>query len=203
MKRSIAVLGAALVIMGANRVSAQGVDPRPGTLEITAIPAGGTFFTSTDTAPDFRNYTLGAGVTYNINRIVGVEGEVGGTLGVSQDITFGGVTSNRKSPNLLNYSANLVLSAPTHSSVVPYVAGGVGGLSTFKRAELGINDTTTFLTGNVGGGVKWYAPNGWWGLRGDYRFTALRAKDSAPAFFGTDARYGHRVYGGVIINAVR
>ena len=55
-------------------------------------------------------------------------------------------------------------------SVVPYVTGGVGGLSLFERASLGINDTETFLTGNVGGGVKWYAPNSRWGLRGDYRF---------------------------------
>ncbi len=73
----------------------------------------------------------------------------------------------------------------------------------FERASLGINDTGTFLTGNVGGGVKWYASNGRWGLRGDYRFTAVRDKDDAPSFFGRDTRYGHRAYGGLIINVVR
>ena len=61
----------------------------------------------------------------------------------------------------------------------------------------------TFLTGNVGGDVKWYASNGRWGLRGDYRFTAVRDKDDAPSFFGRDTRYGHRVYGGLIVNVVR
>src|SRR5882672_7602204 len=61
----------------------------------------------------------------------------------------------------------------------------------------------TFLTGNVGGGVKWYASNDRWGLRGDYRFTAVRDKDDAPSFFGRDTRYGHRAYGGLIINVVR
>jgi hypothetical protein len=59
------------------------------------------------------------------------------------------------------------------------------------------------LTGNVGGGVKWYAPNGRWGLRGDYRFVAVRSDTSAPVFFGQEDRYGHRVYGAVVINAVR
>ena len=73
----------------------------------------------------------------------------------------------------------------------------------FKRASLDINKTETFLTGDVGGGLKWYAPNGRWGVRGDYRFIAVRSNDDAPAFFGQETRYGHRVYGAVIINAVR
>ena len=41
------------------------------------------------------------------------------------------------------------------------------------------------------------------GLRGDYRFAATRSKDDAPAFFGQDTRYAHRIYAGVIINAGR
>jgi len=58
-------------------------------------------------------------------------------------------------------------------------------------------------SGDAGGGLKWYANNGRWGVRGDYRFIAVRANDTAPAFFGQERRYGHRVYGAVIINAVR
>jgi hypothetical protein len=81
------------------------------------------------------------------------------------------------------------------------VTGGVGGLSLFEKPSLGITQTETFLTGNVGGGVKWYA--GRWGLRGDYRFIGVQSKDDAPAFFGQGPRYGHRVYGGVIVNVIR
>jgi len=202
MKRSIAVVIAALVIVGAGRAAAE-VTPGPDTIEITLIPGGATFYTSTDTAPEFGNYTFGAGVTYAINRILGVEGEFAGTVGISQDLAFRGATTSQKSPDTLNYSANLVVSAPTHTSLVPYVTGGVGGLTMFERASLGIRDTATFLTGNVGGGVKWYASNGRWGLRGDYRFTAVRDKDDAPSFFGRETRYGHRAYGGLIINVVR
>lgn len=54
-------------------------------------------------------------------------------------------------------------------------------LTTFERGALGVNDTETFLAGNVGGGVKWYSGNRRWGLR-------------------SDERYGHRLSGGVILN---
>src|SRR6267142_4682634 len=179
MIRSTAVLIAALSIGGVPRVYAQETSPGPGTVEVTVIPGGATFFTSGDRGSEFRNYNLGGALTYNINRIVGVEGEVVGSLGISQDLQFGGLTSNLKSPNTLAYTGNVVLSLPTHSSVVPYVTGGVGGLTMFDKAGLGINKAETFLTGNAGGGVKWYAPNGRWGLRGDYRFITTRSKDDA------------------------
>jgi len=203
MKRSIALLVGTFSIVGAGRGWAQETASGPGTIEVTAMPGGGMFFTSKGGSPSFGNYTLGGALTYNINPIVGVEGEVSGSLGISQDLAFGGLTRNMKSPNTLNYSGNVVVSLPTHTSFVPYATGGVGGLTMFERSSLGINGTTTFLTGNVGGGVKWYAPSNRWGLRGDYRFVYVRSKDDAPEFFGKDDRYGNRVYGGVIINVLR
>ena len=203
MRRSLALVVATFVIAGAHRAAAQDIAPAPGTLEVGVIPGGGTFFTSKNSAPTFGDYTLGGTVTYNINRFVGIEGEVGGSVGIAQDLAFGASTSNLKTPNTLTYSGNVVVSAPTHTSVVPYVTGGAGGLTLFDRPALGIANTDSFLTGNVGGGVKWYAPNGRWGIRGDYRFVAVRANDDAPAFFGRDDRFSHRVYAGVILNAVR
>jgi hypothetical protein len=189
--------------MGTDIAYAQEAAAGPGIVEATIIPGGGTFFTEgKDTqGPSFGNYDLGASVTVNFNRYVGVEGEVSGGLGITQDLTSGGLTSNSRTPNLLNYTGNVVLSVPNRSSVVPYVTGGAGGLSLFERAGLGITDTETFLTGNVGGGVKWFS--GRWGLRGDYRFVAVQSKDDAPAFFGRETRYGHRVYGGFIVNVSR
>lgn len=187
-------------IVGTSQAYAQDIVPGPGAVVVTIIPAGGTFFTESKDAqsPSFGNFDLGGAVEVNFNRYVGVEGEVSGALGIAQDLRFGGTTSNIKSPNLLNYSGNLVLSAPTRHGLVPYAIGGVGGLSVFERASLGINSTETFLTGNVGGGVKWF--HGRWGLRGDYRFVATKSKDDAPSFFGQENRYGHRVYGGVLLN---
>jgi hypothetical protein len=201
--RWIAGFIAAAALVGAGRAYAQDATPGPGTVVITIIPGGGTFFTESKNSgrTSFGNYDLGAGVTVNLNRYIGIEGEVSGSVGVAQDLLISGRTSNLKSPNSLNYSGNLVLSAPNKSSVVPYVTAGVGGLSLFEKSSLGINGTDTFFTSNVGGGVNWYA--GRWGLRGDYRFIAVQSKDDAPDFFGQETRYGHRIYGGVLLNVTR
>src|SRR5258705_7846669 len=204
MTRWIAVLLTIVGVAGATQAYAQeSAAAGPGPVVVTIIPGGATFFTEGTDAkgPSFGNYNLGAGVTVNFNRFVGVEGEVSGALGITQDLTFTSGTSNLKTPNLLNYSGNLVVSAPNKSSVVPYATGGVGGMSVFEKQELGIIGTQTFLTSNVGGGVNWYA--GRWGLRGDYRFIAIRSKDDSPAFFGQETRYGHRVYAGVLLNLGR
>jgi hypothetical protein len=69
---------------------------------------------------------VGAAFTININRYLGIEGEVSGALGISQNLQFGDVTSDSRTPHMLNYNGNVVLSLPTHSSVVPYLTGGVG-----------------------------------------------------------------------------
>jgi hypothetical protein len=113
---------------------------------------------------------------------------------------IGGQTSKLKTPNVLNYSGNIVFNAANRSSVVPYVTGGVGGLSLLDTASLGIVDTETFLTGNVGGGLKWF--NGRWGLRGDYRFVAVNQND-APGFFGQESGLAIAFTQGVLINAGR
>jgi len=203
MKRFIAVLFVGMSLAGAHAALAQETNAGPGTVEVTVVPGGGTFYTSGTNAPSFGNYTLGAAVTYNINSIVGIEGDVAGALGIAQNLQLGAITSKQKGPDQLNYSGNLILSLPTRSAFVPYAGAGVGGLTTFSRASLGINSNDTSLTGNVGGGVKWYAANGRWGLRGDYRFIAVRASTDASTFFNQDTRYGHRVYGAVIVNALR
>lgn len=201
-----AVFALIIGLTGVNYASAQtreSSSSAPGTVEVTIIPGGATFFTEgKDTqGPSFGNYDLGGGVAVNFSRFVGVEGEVSGVLGIEQSLDFAGVTSDFKTPHFLNYSGNVVINGANHSSVVPYATAGIGGLSLFERADLGVNDTSTFFTSNVGGGIKWYS--GRWGLRGDYRFIAVQSKDNAPAFFGQETRYGHRVYGGVILNVVR
>ena len=177
MKRFIAILLTVTAIGAATPAFAQESAPGPGKVVITIIPAGATFFTEAEDnplGPSFGNYDLGGSVAVNFNRYVGIEGEVSGALGVSQIAAGRDGDVDARSPNLLNYSGNLVISAPNRSSVVPYLTGGVGGLTLFERRTLVVNDATTFLTGNVGGGVSWYA--GRWGLRGDYRFIAVQVE---------------------------
>ena len=198
MKHWIVILVAAASLTGTHAY-AQEAGFGPGTAELTAIPGGGMFFVDSDTESSFGNYNLGGAFTYNINRLIGIEGELGGTLGITQDLAAGGLTSTSKTPNTLAYSGNLVLSTPARRRIVRYAAVGIGGLTLFKDTALAIDSKTTFLTGNVGGGVKWYI-NERMGLRGDYRFTAVRSSDTAPAFFGQETRYAHRIYGGLVVN---
>jgi len=197
---------AALVIV-ATFVTATGAyaqeTPGPGLVEVTYSPAGAAYFASKDNSPSFGNYGFGTAATVKINRYLGVEGDLGAMIATTSSLQFGDLTSDTKSPNMLSYTANAIVSPWTGHRVVPYGAGGVGGLTMFARQQLGITDDTTFLTGNVGCGVKWYAPNNRWGLRGDYRFAVTRSKDDAPQFFGQDTRYVHRVYGAVILNMIR
>lgn len=200
MTRWILVLLAVFSFVVTDQVYAQEGPAGAGEVELTLIPGGGVVFTeNTDiSAPSFSNYQLGGAVAYNLSRFVGIEGEVGSSVGISQDLGFG-FSNDVRTPDLLTYSGNVVVSLPTGTSVVPYVTGGVGGLSLFSREDFGINETETLFTSNVGGGVKWYA--GRWGLRADYRFLAVPSRDTVSAFgFGREARYGHRAYGAVMLN---
>jgi hypothetical protein len=192
-----------LATAGSSLAQTRDASPGPGKVEASIIPGGGLFFTEgNDTrGAAFGNYDLGGSVTVNFNRYVGVEGEVSGALGVSQNLDVNGASlADTRTPHMLQYTGNVVAHL-TSGPVVPYATAGVGGLSLFERADLGIPDTETFLTTNIGGGIKWY--RGRFGLRGDYRFIIVRSQDDASVFFGQETRYGHRVYGGIIVNIAR
>jgi len=203
MSGRIAALVLVGTIIGVGSAYAQESAPGPGAVEVTYMPAGAAFFTSKGDSPSFGNYGFGTAATFKVNRYVGIEAEIGSMIATTSDLQFGDLDNHIKAPNMLSYTGNAVVSLWAGHSVVPYATGGVGGLTMFERPALGILSDETFLTGNVGGGIKWYAPNNRWGLRGDYRFVGSRSKDDAPVFFGRDSRYAHRVYAAVIINTVR
>ncbi len=183
--------------------------PGASHLEIGGFPIGAIFFTNSSAAtePDFGNFALGATVTYRFNRWIGVEGEAGNALGRNQQMRVANVAveeEDRQSPTLYAYSGNVVVH-PTGSSgpLVPYFTAGLGGITLIGSddvAALQITDNVSYLTGNLGGGTKWYL-NRHWGLRADYRLVIVNNKADAPEFFGRDSvRYGHRVYGGLLFS---
>jgi outer membrane protein with beta-barrel domain len=201
MRRWITVSSVVLLssLVAAGQAAAQET-PGPGKLEVTFIPAGATFFTNESSAPNFNNFNVGAAAGYNFSRVIGVEGEASGSFGLTQHLPG---LDDVDTPNMLSYNGNVVVGLPGHSWI-PYATGGVGGMTVYSSRDLGFDDNIgTFLTGNVGGGLKWYQSGGRWGLRGDYRFQYVKSKDDAPAFFGQDARFGNRIYGGVILNVVK
>jgi outer membrane protein with beta-barrel domain len=175
-----------------------------GRFEVGAFPGGGMFFTESDSggAPDFGNYALGASLTVNVNRWVGFEGDGGGTIGVRQNFKVGATPfAEQRTPSMWTYSGNVIVNpAGSNRSVVPYATVGIGGLTLCPCGDvdnLGITTYDTYLTGNVGGGVRWFSARHF-GVRGDYRFFVIRNKDTAPMFLGNETRYGHRVQAGLV-----
>lgn len=176
-----------------------------GRIEVSAFPGGGVFFGSSgsEAEPGFGNYTVGAAFTWNFNRWLGVEGELGNAVGVTQTLDFEGATLTRQhSPCFFAYSGNAVVHPfGNDRALVPYATAGLGGLRMFDTdevANLGINSSTNYFTGNLGGGAKWFASRHW-GARADYRVMIVNDNVNAPAFFGrAGVRYGHRVYGGLL-----
>ena len=218
--------GATLVVLAALGPAAvpthaQSSSPDPPRVEFTLSPAGVLVFSEKQREPEFANYRLGGAVTVNLSRFIAFEAEAGASLGLARSVDVGiEVDAARTAPDTapaalnaarhapypddhhpttLDYNANLVFALRTKSRLVPYLSAGAGAITLFSREELGLNDNENYFTGNAGGGVKWLLRNGRWGVRADYRFLAVRSKSDAPAFFGRINRYGHRLYGALIL----
>jgi len=162
MFRRVPVLMTAAAMIGCGDAYAQEISPGPGVVEVTVIPAGAAFVSSKNVAPSFGNYGFGTAVTYNNNRVIGVDGEFGAMIATTSDLQFGTLDHHTKAPNMLNYNVNGIVTAASLGASRVYGAGGIGGLTMFERAGLGVTGDTTFFVGNVGGGVKWYARNTRW-----------------------------------------
>jgi Outer membrane protein beta-barrel domain len=204
MARKVLAVLAVMVFAFTVTVAAQERGVGPGRVEIGAFPGGGMFFTKTTngTEPGFGNYALGGTVAVNLNRWIGIEGEGGGTIGVHQAFDVANTTyTDQRTPNTWMYQGNVIVNpVGNNRSLVPYVTGGLGGVTLCPCADaktLGIETYQTFLTTNMGAGLKWFSSNHI-GFRGDYRFFIVRKNETAPTFFGNETRYGHRVQGGMV-----
>jgi hypothetical protein len=208
MWKATAVLATAISLgLGPAVASAQELGQGgAGRIEIAAAPAGGFLVMKSDNGvePKFTNFALTGSFTFNANKWIGFEGDVGFAMGVKQNLTFGaGVFNDQKTPNLLSFAGNVVVHpAGSDRAFVPYGAAGIGGLTMFNTPDveaLGVVKNETYLMTNAGGGVKWFAARHW-GLRGDYRLLMIKNKDTAPEFFGRqELRLAHRVYGGLVL----
>ena len=176
-----------------------------GRFEISAFPGGGFVFIESGNGaePDFTNFAVGGSLTANLNARVGVEGELGWAPGIHQRVSFNAQTfDDQHTPCMFGYNGSVVVSPwGNNRRLVPYGSAGLGALTLLdikEVANLGITTRTTFLTPTAGGGLKWFASRHW-GVRADYRFFMVKNRDDAPAFFGQQNRYGHRLYGGLLL----
>jgi hypothetical protein len=206
MYRRIALMIALMTaVAGAGRASAQESAPHAGTVVVTVIPVSATFFTQSTRIkePGFTNVGPAGSVELYLTHYFSIEGEIGSGIGLSQELQDASGTSQLKSPSLVTYSGNVVVTAPSDGSLAPYLTIGAGGLTLLHSSALGVADSRTFLTGNVGAGVRWFNATARWGVRADYRFIAVRANDQASVFFGQEARYANRAYGALLVNVGR
>src|SRR6185503_5559527 len=106
---------AALVLVGTlcgGGFAAAQETPGPGLVEVTYMPAGAAYVASKGDSPSFGNYGFGTAVNFNINRFLGVEGELSSLLSTTSDLQFGDLNKDTKAPNLLSYTANAIVSLP-------------------------------------------------------------------------------------------
>ena len=192
--------------------SAQAPTTGAGKVEIGGFPMGGTFFVGgdDDTEVNFNVYSAGANLTYYLTTRAAIEGELGISFGLAQDVFFNKTeVLHVQMPNVWSYFGNAVWfpGGATGRAVPYYITAGVGAVSLQSRQPtkpFGYDVNTvgfeTFLAENIGGGVKIFraaAPD--WGFRADYRYVIVNANADAPAFFArSKGRTGHRVTFGVL-----
>jgi hypothetical protein len=170
-------------------------------IDITAIPAGGLWVRDgkTSAQPGFQSYVPGGALNIKLTRYVSVEGEGAFAVGTRQAFVFDGQEEGRfKTPTLFGYTGSVLVNAVSDErKIVPYGAAGIGGMFMSSRRELGIDDGSNFFISEVGGGAK--VMFGKWGVRGDYRFFALRAQNDDVSFVGDKTRFANRFYAGLVI----
>jgi len=176
-----------------------------GKVEMSGFPGGGLFFVGGDDnlEVDFNVYTFGGSATYHLNRLMGIEGELGVGLGLGQDITYQNrVVRHVQVPTTWTYGANVVVyPGGNDRRLAGYVTGGAGGLTLQSRPstrQFGLTAAESFFAGNLGGGVKIYQRDHW-GYRIDYRILVVGSRETAVPFFAkTETRLGHRIYVGLL-----
>ena len=99
MSRRIAALVVMGIALGIGSAYGQETSAEPALVEVTFMPAGAAYFASKGDAPSFGNYGFGTAVTFNLNRYIGVEGEVGSMIATTSDLQFGDLPGAIKAPN--------------------------------------------------------------------------------------------------------
>lgn len=197
--------------------SAQEAGPGAGKLEVGGFPGGGLWLVGGDNNKEvnFNNYDFGADATWYANPKVAVEAESAFGLGISQEIYWQNADYNRiQMPHTLGVNGNVVIfPGGSAKHVAGYVTGGAGTLTVLNRTAarmlLGVTGNETFLTTNVGGGIKIFRRGDYrnWGFRIDYRLLMIRQNSggggAVPWFAQSKGRMGHRFYIGMLYTLKR
>ena len=188
------MFGASGVAFGQDLVGA-------GHVEIESALLGGGAIYLPSTRPQAMGYVLNVGATANVNRWAGFEGDFAWAMSRRQTLAFNDATPiSERSPNMLFYTGNFVISpSGHHHRFVPYIeigGGAVTVLATTEAGPFGLAGDSTHLAANIGGGARWF-PLPHWGVRGDYRYIAIR--NANPPVGVTPIRHANRLYGALVL----
>jgi opacity protein-like surface antigen len=191
------------VAMAATSGVARAQESGAGRIEIdSALLGGGTLFVPS-AAPRSIGYVFDAAANMNVSRRIGIEGDFAWGMSREHAVGLSGIMpATVRSPNMLFYTANVVFSPMGHTrKFIPYAEAGGGALSALGGSpsdSFGLAPDSTHLTANIGGGVRWF-PIPHWGVRGDYRYVAIR-NENPPAGIGV-VPVGHvqRLYGALVL----
>jgi hypothetical protein len=208
-------LSAAAVLLLCASVSAASAQEQKlgaGRVEVGGFPMGGAAFVGgdDDTEVNINTYSIGANLTYYVNRRTAIEGELGIGLGLAQDVLYRKrPVPHVQVPNVWDYFGNVLFFpvGATGRHLPYYVTAGVGAVALQSRQptkpfgyDSDILRFQTFTAENIGGGVKIFRvdpPD--WGFRIDYRYLIVNANSDAPIFFAkATRRTGHRLTFGVL-----
>ena len=171
-------------------------------VDLSLYPLSDLFVSDGDSnaEPSFRSYTPGAALFVRLTSHVGVEADFSHGRVHTRDL---GVYGRQSTPALNVIMGNLVVTAPTRSRVRPYVTLGLGNVHVSKSDGVGITESVSVASANIGGGAK--VMFGRWGIRADYRYVAMEALDTdrAPAFLGDNGRRAHRIALGLVLASGR
>ena len=193
------LLAAILVTAGVARAQEAGA----GRVEVdSALLGGGTLFIPS-AAPRSIGYVFDAAANVNVSRRVGVEGDFAWAMSRQHTVGLAGVAPTAvRTPNMLFYTANVIFSPFGHGRrFIPYAEFGGGALGVLGGSasdSFGLAPGSTHLIANIGGGVRWF-PIPHWGVRGDYRYIAVR-NTAPPGGIGV-VPVGHvqRLYGALVL----
>jgi hypothetical protein len=202
MPRAI-LAAAAFVVLSSASAFAQENGVGAGRIEIESALLGGGALFMPSSGPHSTGYVFDVAGTANVNNRLGLEGDFAWAMTRRQEPAFSGVSvPNERTPNMLFYTGNLVISPGGHDHhVVPYLEFGGGGLTvldTSTTGGFGLAGNSTHWIASAGGGFRWF-PLPHWGVRVDYRFIGIRNAGFAAPAGVTAVGHAHRVLGALVI----
>ncbi|MFB3908148.1 MAG: porin family protein [Candidatus Eisenbacteria bacterium] len=183
----IAVAALSLLAFGGTIAAAQDLNDWQSTgMAEVSLMGGVQALNENDTSiyDNILNVPVTATLGYRLSPIFALEGDFTWVIPVQQSVELQpGVKTDRKSPDVLLYQANLRADLPLERSPVkPYLAAGLGGATFLSNTDANrlprLQDSQTAFAINFGAGLN-ARLSGPWGVRADFReFVAFPPNDA-------------------------